>query len=448
MIKSIQFTVILAVVQSLNLYAQKTGIINISDVLAFREKEFVASTFRNDPVEKSFSLLHIKPSGSIDTFTMTAEGAVMIECLEIIKIGKEIFLPVVSQIGNDKSGNRQLTVYKFEFINDKINFVYFKQILYNLMHNYSSITPQNVGENLQINICMYHQNEWLIKTVVLDKSLKKVDEFFRKLERNTYSLKLLNLNNEAFFISRNSVFNLTGEIALDPLWDPSYIIMDARISNGKLILLVTNEFQTFMVMVSSKCTILEKRTLLSRSIFRGRIYYNNNLCNVVLNVKTNDNFEDQNLHITLDATTLNKLQQEKIVLSGAGLPFLKSRIETENYEFLIFDEVLDADEFNKIGLRIIKNSLLEKNPAETSLNVDFKVFPNPTQKTLNLEWNSDKGIIQTTIQVFDTNGVEIVTEKRFGSSLSLNVSSWRQGLYKVSLTRNGETTIKSFVISR
>jgi mannan endo-1,4-beta-mannosidase len=108
-------------------------------------------------------------------------------------------------------------------------------------------------------------------------------------------------------------------------------------------------------------------------------------------------------------------------------------------EMMNSEKVISLDEvdFSKTstGLNDFKSS--------TDASGLYKLFPNPTNDVVNIEWRTDHTIGLSGVKLFNLNGSLIKKESFSGNNFQLNISYLEPGIYILSFeTKNGKMTKK------
>jgi hypothetical protein len=426
----------------------------LSDVYLPNNSHFILPVTVNHPKEKKIALIFNQNNEKLDTFDIHFENVTMAECLPITKVKNYLYLPVLTQTKADHIGLYQLTCFKLLYSNNRIEIVSKKEIIDNLTGSIFSFSTQKVGNHLQINFCTKNNNSWLSKTIVVDSELHIVDEYLREIIGNYNALKILSDDNSTFFVSNNTVFTLHGALNNDPLWDQSYNILATKLYEDKLLIIASNHFSTNAFIISKDCKILKDKTLIFESSFRSQIIDRHTVIDFVLNLNTTEENNYKSMQIQVDPETLGVIHEEIIQSKDEYLPFFKYKLQTNEIDFFIYDEVLNTDTKNGIDVKIIshKNEIktIEEKTNENFERFDFRVFPNPSKDIVQISLQNIKNLHMAKIKiiVYDVFGNILIQEPLNEWLYTLDISQWRQGLYRIGIESSGETLFKSFVVAR
>lgn len=427
---------------------QNQSLCTVSDIFISEHGQFILSTVVNNKIEKKISLISNLKKNQLDTLDIPFENVSMIESLQIVEIHDFLFLPVITQSIDDQHGFYELTCLKFSKKENKIQFLSKTKMIENLKGKISSFTTQKVGDYLQINFCFSEDNSWTNTAIVFDAGLSIIDEYHRSIIGEFKSLKILNDENLSFFITNNFVFNLTADIRKDPKWNFSNNILASKIHDGHLILIVSNQSSTSALLISKECRIIKERILVFSESFRGNITQNIESFDIILNFVPISQEVFPGIQIEIEPKTLQVIQ-ETLINSEEYLPFFKFRLLSEDIEYLIYDEVFKKNN-NDIGVKILKksnNTNIDTNyyKDKTSLS-SFFLFPNPAKNLIQISLSKNDNLHQ--IVIYNSRGVEMINAKTTEKNYYVDVSAWRQGLYKVEVTNDGKATYKSLVVGR
>jgi hypothetical protein len=79
--------------------------------------------------------------------------------------------------------------------------------------------------------------------------------------------------------------------------------------------------------------------------------------------------------------------------------------------------------------------------------VNFSVFPNPTQGILNIRFNGIQNG-KTVLTLFDIQGRNILSKQRASDSEILNIENLQDGVYLLSIENGNQKTTKKIVLNR
>lgn len=95
-----------------------------------------------------------------------------------------------------------------------------------------------------------------------------------------------------------------------------------------------------------------------------------------------------------------------------------------------------------------KSDILETKVSKCGFIDDFNMYPNPTDKELQLEFSGPIGVLQLFIS--DLNGQLVFSEKinmPDGTYDNLiNTSTYKAGIYILTIVRNDETFVRKLVV--
>jgi hypothetical protein len=112
------------------------------------------------------------------------------------------------------------------------------------------------------------------------------------------------------------------------------------------------------------------------------------------------------------------------------------------FSFLLYqngDENIVIDGLNhaKHHLNCVSN---DKSSIETAQESEFLVFPNPSNRTINLSLSNLEAY---TIQVYDAMGQTILN----GNDVkTIDTEAWSKGIYFIHLKSGDKTTVKKILI--
>ena len=76
----------------------------------------------------------------------------------------------------------------------------------------------------------------------------------------------------------------------------------------------------------------------------------------------------------------------------------------------------------------------------------LEVFPNPVQNLLNVDLKSNKGISE--IQLFDINGIQVMSKRTSSVRSQMNLSKLSAGIYLMKVVKDGVVVSKTKVVKQ
>ena len=131
-----------------------------------------------------------------------------------------------------------------------------------------------------------------------------------------------------------------------------------------------------------------------------------------------------------------------------GTQYTYFHLETSNLPIFIHANFVYKLKGNSGVITDYSVVLSYENPAEVGLSTEemdmTKVYPNPTQHTLNIQLPSS--INSANVIITDASGRNVYNAELTGNTQSIDVSSLNQGLYFVKINNGAMSTTKKVMI--
>lgn len=86
-----------------------------------------------------------------------------------------------------------------------------------------------------------------------------------------------------------------------------------------------------------------------------------------------------------------------------------------------------------------EDTIREIAPEESEANSAVKVFPNPADDEVTLQFVAKENAAEVMVSVTDFTGTEVYTSKTTEETMTLNIASWEAGIYIVTISINGKS---------
>lgn len=174
-------------------------------------------------------------------------------------------------------------------------------------------------------------------------------------------------------------------------------------------------------------------------------WVNFNQCNaaaIMTNVPDINTFDGSTAEHYLYQNGSNGVEVEHYkIINGAhtwpGAPFV---IGTTNYDINASLKIWEFFAKYDINGRITAVDQLNKKRVEVTF------YPNPTNSTVNIKFSESTDFYNTTFQLFDMTGREVLTKKIGSSSTKLDVSEYPKGTYFYQLENPDQTYSEKLII--
>ena len=147
----------------------------------------------------------------------------------------------------------------------------------------------------------------------------------------------------------------------------------------------------------------------------------------------------------VDTIEVNLMGNEVLMI---GTQFTYFDLETSNLPIFIHANFIYKIKGNSNNISNYSVVLSYENPAEVGLSTvemdQTKVYPNPTQNTLNIQLPST--ITSANVTITDASGRNVYNAELTGNTQSIDVSSLNQGLYFVQINNGEISTTKKVII--